>query len=270
MSRSRWAAPAAVLLGACTLATAACVSAAGPGSHAVARVGALASPSPLVEQAEDASPSPSAPSPSPSVKHTATTTSYPRSGPGTFRYATTAGPVLGRAGPIHRFRLGVETNLAMIDIAKVAAEIDVVLGDARSWVASGQVRFQRVPAGAPYDFTINLATSRTTQSMCTSGGVGGTMGYTSCRIGGHVVLNLDRWVGSVPYYSRAGIPLDTYRAYMINHEVGHELGHGHERCPARGRPAPVMEQQTLGLHGCTPNPWPYINGQRYTGPPGSY
>jgi hypothetical protein len=177
--------------------------------------------------------------------------------------------VLGRSGPIRRFRAAVESNLTMIDIGQFAAEIDAVLGDPRGWIAGG-IRFQRVPEAARADFTIQLATARTTRAMCAAGGVGGTMGYTSCRYGSHVVLNLDRWLTSVPQYGAAGRSLTTYRIYMINHEVGHELGHGHELCPGRGRPAPVMEQQTLGLHGCAPNPWPYLNGSRYTGPPGSY
>jgi Protein of unknown function (DUF3152) len=256
VSRSRWAAPVGVVA---LVAMSACTAR----LHPVAQPSPLPSASgPLLRIAPSPSREPSPARVAPAV--------LPRSGPGTFRYGAAAGPVLGRAGPIRRFRIAVESNLAMVDMARFADEIDEVLGDRRSWIASGRVRFQRVPAGARYDFTIHLATARTTRAMCTAGGVGGTMGYTSCRYAGHVVLNLDRWETSVPYYSRAGLPLDVYRTYLVNHEVGHELGHGHELCPGRGRPAPVMEQQTLGLHGCTPNPWPYLNGSRYTGPPGSY
>jgi hypothetical protein len=256
-----WLAPAVALLGA-LVATVAFLPSRLTGIHVVA--------APVPSASAGPSPSASRARPAAAASPATTPATRPRSGPGTFRYGTTAGPVLGRGGRIHRFRVGVESNLATIDINRLAAEIDAVLGDRRSWIAGGQVRFQRVPAGAPFDFTIQLATSRTTRAMCTAGGVAGTMGYTSCRYGGHVVLNLDRWLSSVPYYSTAGLPLPTYRTYMINHEVGHELGHGHELCPGRGRPAPVMEQQTLGLHGCAPNPWPYLNGSRYTGPPGSY
>ena len=43
---------------------------------------------------------------------------------------------------------------------------------------------------------------------------------------------------------------------VINHEVGHWLGHGHETCATKGGPAAVMQQQSIDLEGCRFNPWP--------------
>ncbi len=179
-----------------------------------------------------------------------------------FGYADSPGPVLGTAGTLRRFRVAVEKG-AGPDANRFAAAIDTVLGDPRSWIAAKGLRLQRVPRAGAADFTIWLATAATSQRMCLSGGLH-TEGYTSCRLPGHVVINLDRWNEAVPGY---GAPLATYRAYAINHEVGHELGQGHEACTGPGRPAPVMQQQTYGLKGCVANPWPYLDGRRYTGPP---
>jgi hypothetical protein len=78
-----------------------------------------------------------------------------------------------------------------------------------------------------------------------------------------VIVNDARWLTAIPDY---GASLEVYRAYAVNHEVGHQLGYGHEACVQPGKPAPVMQQQTYGLNGCLANSWPYLGGQRYAGP----
>jgi hypothetical protein len=155
-------------------------------------------------------------------------------------------------------------------VEEFGAEVDAALSDRRGWHAGGRLRLQRVAAGAAYDFTVYLATSATAHRMCAAGGTNNRIGgvsYTSCRAVGKVIVHLDRWMLSVDHFVAAEVPLASYRSYVVNHEVGHELGHRHVRCPGRGRPAPVMMKQTLSLDGCAPNPWPYVDGRLHTGPP---
>ncbi|GAA2704573.1 DUF3152 domain-containing protein [Micromonospora olivasterospora] len=193
----------------------------------------------------------------------------PSAGQGSFRYDDRAGEVLGRAGTLQHYRVAVEEG-SEEDVHAFGTAVEEALAGPGSWVDSGRLRLQRVPGDARYDFTVYLATARTAGRMCAAGGVDIRVGgrpYTSCRAPGKVIINLDRWRASVPHYVSAKVPLAVYRMYVVNHEVGHQLGHRHERCPKRGRPAPVMMQQTLFLNGCVANPWPYLDGRRYAGPP---
>ncbi|WP_433529980.1 DUF3152 domain-containing protein [Micromonospora sp. CA-263727] len=185
---------------------------------------------------------------------------YPRVGAGSFALAGEESPVRGLDGPIARYRVAVEQGTGQ-DPDGFAADVDAVLADPRSWIGSGELRVQRINEVADADFTVYLATPVTSEAMCAEGGLS-TEGYTSCRLPGKVIINLARWLEAVPDY---GAPLAVYRAYVINHEVGHEFGAGHEACPAPGRPAPVMQQQTYGLAGCLPNAWPFLDGHRYAG-----
>ncbi|MDQ7903442.1 DUF3152 domain-containing protein [Phytohabitans sp. ZYX-F-186] len=219
---------------------------------------------PPTPSAVPSSPAPSptqAASPSPVASQPVAAVAVPERGKGSFAEVSKGGRVLGTAGTLRRFRVAVEDGSGQ-DGTMFAAEVDAILGDPRSWVAAKSFRLQRVPKGATAEFTIYLATPATSERMCARGGLA-TERYTSCRLPGQVVINLGRWLNAVPDY---GAPVSTYRAYAINHEVGHQLGHGHEGCPAPGAPAPVMQQQTLGLKGCLAYAWPYLAGRRYSGP----
>jgi hypothetical protein len=188
--------------------------------------------------------------------------SYPATGPGTWAYAGGQGKVLGSAGTLTRFRVAVEDGMGQ-KAGAFADRVDAILGDPRGWTASRKLRLQRVPKGATADFTVYLATPATSEKMCAQVGLH-TARYTSCRVPGKVIINVARYLDGVAGY---GAPLADYQAYAINHEVGHQLGYGHQACPGPGKPAPVMQQQTLGLGGCVANSWPFIDGKRYSGPP---
>ena len=194
--------------------------------------------------------------------------SVPTHGSGKFSYAGKRGPVLGKKGPLRRFKVAVEQG-SREDVAEFADQVAATLGDARSWIGTGQVRLQLVGGADKADFTVHLATRDTAGKMCLRGGTNIRVGgrpYTSCRTSGKAIINLDRWRLSATPYLKAGVPLATYRQYVINHEVGHELGHGHQGCPKAGGPAPVMVQQTLTLRGCVPYAWPRRNNRVLTGP----
>ncbi|MFG2038106.1 DUF3152 domain-containing protein [Dactylosporangium sp. NPDC048998] len=185
----------------------------------------------------------------------------PAKGDGTFAYASSAGPVAGAAGALKKYRVAVENGSGQ-EADAFAAAVEQTYGDPRGWIASGDVRLQRVAGEGAADFTVFLATPATSDAMCATAGLH-TDGYSSCRTTGKVIINLARWLTAIPDY---GKPVADYQTYVINHETGHELGYGHEACPEAGRPAPVMMQQTYGLKGCVANSWPYVDGQRYTGP----
>ncbi|MEG3634084.1 DUF3152 domain-containing protein [Micromonospora palythoicola] len=214
-------------------------------------------------------PSPVAVSPSPAPPVLREPGSIPSTGPGRFGYDDRTGPVLGTTGDLRRYRVAVESGSG-VDVGEFALAVRTALAGPGSWVDSGRLRLRQVERSARHDFTVYLATAGTAGRMCAAGGVDIRVGgrpYTSCRAPGKVIINLDRWRLSVPHFVEAEVPLSLYRTYVVNHEVGHELGNRHERCPGRGEPAPVMMQQTLFLKGCVANPWPYLDGRRYQGPP---
>lgn len=157
------------------------------------------------------------------------------------------------------YRVEVETGTKQ-GAEAFAAVVDATLADPASWTGQGRWSLQRISTNDA-DFVIRLATPATVDTVCATVGLN-TRGYVSCRAGRFVMINLDRWLTAVPDY-RGNVAL--YRQYVINHEVGHALGYGHQACPGKGRLAPVMQQQTFGLKGCVANGWPYVDGKFVSG-----
>jgi hypothetical protein len=245
-------------------ATAVVILAAATGAYIASRqpvpVATMLAPPPLSPPSPSSLPSLSA-TPSPAL-------TYAANGPGTFVYAGGQSPVVGGAGTLRPYRVGIETGTP-VPVAAFAAAVEKTLGDPRSWISGNNVRFQRVAGGAAgVNFTVLLVTPGTAQKLCLADGldiVWHGEPYTSCQVGSQAIINISRYLTAVPDY---GAPVQAYDQYAINHEVGHVLGYGHELCPAKGQPAPVMQQQTFDLQGCVANSWPYLNGKRYSGPPG--
>lgn len=190
-----------------------------------------------------------------STRPTTATTTHTYRSTGRFAHAGTDSPVRGRSGQLMTYRIEVERGSG-VAVGDFATAVDATLRDRRGWTRGGQWRFKRLGAGST-DLVIRLATPDTVDEQCGAAGAQ-THGYSSCRFGPHILLNLDRWLDGVPHID----DLALYRRYLVNHEVGHGLGKGHLACPGRGELAPVMLQQTLGLHGCRANAWPLTADSR--------
>ena len=163
-------------------------------------------------------------------------------------------------GKVMRFRVDVEKGLPL-DARLFSDTVFKTLNDPRSWGHGGKMTFERVSTG-PADIIITLASPGTTDKWCAKSGLDTSVENVSCDAAStpRTMINAYRWArGAATYGPRR---IHEYRQMLVNHEVGHRLGHGHVGCPKEGALAPVMMQQTkfLSLDGgptCKPNAWPY-------------
>ncbi|WP_344527152.1 DUF3152 domain-containing protein [Streptomyces albiaxialis] len=182
-------------------------------------------------------------------------------GKGTF--ATVGGHEKGPRGKkVLRYRVDVEKGLPL-EGALFAEAVHKTLNDKRSWAHGGERSFERISKGKP-DFVITLASPRTTDVWCAKSGLDTSQEKVSCDSAAteRVMINAYRWARGAKTYGDDH--LHSYRQMLINHEVGHRLGHGHVGCGKDGAIAPVMMQQTkyLTTDGatCRPNAWPHPRG----------
>lgn len=181
---------------------------------------------------------------------------FSMTGQGSFSTIPGSSDVLGQ-GHLYRFTIDVEDGISGADPQVFAAAVMSALSDQRSWIATDAVAFQRVDSG-PVDFRISLTAPLTVRPLC---------GYslrmeTSCYAGGgRVVINLSRWVRGAQVF---GGDLTNYRLYLVNHEVGHAVGHNHAHYCLDNGLAPIMMQQTIGTKTengrCRVNAWPFPAG----------
>lgn len=132
------------------------------------------------------------------------------------------------------------------EFATLAAE---TMNDPRGW-AQGGLTFGQVASGGDFSLVISEASVLDT--------IGGCSSAWSCRSGRYVIINQDRWDGATTAWNATGGSLRDYRHMVVNHELGHWLGHGHSFCSGAGNLAYVMQQQSITLGGCLPNPWPLL------------
>lgn len=137
------------------------------------------------------------------------------------------------------------------NLDEFAAQVHQTLNDARGWARLG-VSFQQVGSGGSFNLVLSEASQVPTFSSACSA-------EWSCRVGVSVIINDARWTGATDAWNGAGGSLRDYRHMVVNHEVGHWLGHGHLNCPGAGQLAPVMQQQSIDLQSCAFNPWPLEN-----------
>lgn len=213
-------------------------------------------------------------------------------GRGTWQEVGSAGATAGRPDAAGTrtvsYVVEVEQGLSTASFGggdSFSAIVDATLADPRSWIGNrdDRIAFRHVGGTVP-DLRVRLTTPETTRRLCgseirleTSCFLGGGDGSGDSR-SGWVVINVARWVrGAVTFAGDLG----SYRQYVLNHEIGHGIGHrSHQPCPAAGTLAPVMMQQTLSLSNrdltaldtgedyrgapadavCVANAWPHPEG----------
>ena len=127
-----------------------------------------------------------------------------------------------------------------------------ILNSEHGWPRAGAV-FEQSSDDGDCDFDLVLSQA----SQMTSFSPSCSVEY-SCRVGDDVIVNDDRWRDGTESWLSAGGDLARYRTMVINHEVGHRLGHvdNETTCAGAGQPAPLMQEQSMHLDGCAVNEYP--------------
>lgn len=208
-------------------------------------------PTPVVETPLPPAETPTGQAPAPEQTSEAPRTPY--SGNGSYSTAALDAPATA-SGRVVRFAVQVEDGVP-VDPMEFATQVLATLTDPRGWQSVDGIAFEATSDPGSAAFIVTLATPATTDRLCYPLDTGGWLDCYNSR--GRAVINSDRWLLGAESW---GADLAGYRQMVVNHEVGHAIGHGHRFCPGPGELAPVMQQQTISLQGCAPNAWPAVTG----------
>jgi hypothetical protein len=164
---------------------------------------------------------------------------------------TTTTQAVPPASKIITYSVSLDGNVS-VPLAEFGALADQTLNDPRGWYRA-DVGFQQVAENGQMQLVLAEASRLPSYSPVCSAQWSCQPGYS-----GLVVINVDRWLGGTDSWAATGLPLRDYQHMVINHEVGHFLGHRDNEtvCSAPGALAPIMQQQSMDLRGCQLNPWP--------------
>lgn len=138
------------------------------------------------------------------------------------------------------------------DFEDFRAKVSETLNDARGWVRAG-LKFVEVTDGQDLNIILSDAVSLEGYNGYCSGSLSCTSGFNE------VIINDERWRLGTAETVNGGMSTRDYQNMVLNHEVGHWLGHYQhiEACDIAGGAAPIMLQQSTGLRNCGAfNPWP--------------
>ncbi|HKJ56157.1 MAG TPA: DUF3152 domain-containing protein [Nitriliruptoraceae bacterium] len=154
-----------------------------------------------------------------------------------------ATPVAAHADEVVTYDVSVRGGVAT-DVDHFRRVVATALADNRGWNLGGSVQFREVSSGGRMH--VVLASPAAVAAV-------GCQPAWSCRTGDLVMINDHNFSGATSAWT---LSLREYQTYVVLHEVGHWLGHGHVFCPAGGGTAPTMQQQSISRQGCVNHVWP--------------
>lgn len=137
------------------------------------------------------------------------------------------------------------------DLENFRQKVAEIFADSRGWSRAG-VKFTEVESGGRLHMVLASPgeVKKGSPIVCSS--------ELSCHVDGTVFINDDRWNGASEAYKGLGVNVEDYRTMVVNHEVGHFLGHNHLTSCGIGI-GPIMIDKAANLGACAPTYWPLPN-----------